>query len=229
MKTRTKLKFACVLLAGTFISINLQAQQRNDVRDAAGFGMYSQYTEIKGSPFLFKNWASGNVKTLDKAEKKNVQLKYDEVDDRLLLKGNGEEDMLTFSSPVVEFTIADSENNGAFRTFKSGFAATKISTEKTLFEVLVDGKVKFLRKNHKVISEGKEYGSAAIVKTVVDGLKYYLVTANNEPTLVKLDQKSILALLPNKQAELTEYIKTNKLNLKKQEDAVKLVTYYNTL
>lgn len=229
MKTKTKLKFTLVVLAGALVSVNVQAQNRNDVRDAAGFGMYSQYTEIKGSPFLFKSWAAGNVKTLDKAEKKDVQIKYDEVDDRLLLRGKDDDDLLTFSSPVVEFTIADPEKSGAIRTFKAGFAPTKFSTEKTIFEVLTDGKVKLLRKNGKIISEGKEYGSAAIIKTVVDGLKYYVVTENNEPVIVKLDQKAILALLPTKQAELTEYIKSNKLNVKKQEDAAKLIAYYNTL
>lgn len=224
---KTKLKFVVFVAASAFIGTNLQAQSRLNLSDPSEFTVFNRYSEMKGQPFLFKDWALGTVKTADKGEKKDVQIKYDEVEDRLLTKGEGEQ-MMQFASPIVEFVIADAEKGGV-RTFKSGFSATKFSTDKTLFQVLVDGKVKLLRKNNKTISEGKEYGSAAIIKTVIDGIKYYIVGANNEPVVVKLDQKAILALLPDKQTELTEYAKSNKLNLKKEEDAAKLIAYYNTL
>ncbi|MGF1924465.1 MAG: hypothetical protein ACQUHE_09835, partial [Bacteroidia bacterium] len=137
------------------------------------------------------------------------------------------DNMLTFSVPVHEFVILDPKSNTE-RKFRSGFAATKMTSEKSFFEVLADGKVKLLKKNHKIISESKEY-SGAVKKSVSDGIKYYLVNGEQAPVVVKLDLKSITAILPNWETQVSAYTKEYKLNLKNQEDAAKLVVYLNSL
>lgn len=223
-------KFAISALALCFASraeVKAQIQQvefyRTELRPD---GVPEKYSNINGSPYLFDKWVIGSVKTINNAINKDVPLKYDEIDDVLLMKSD-EGKLMTFASPVAEFSITDLKDNSV-RTFRSGFATTKVNNDRSFFEVIADGKVRLLRKNHKIISESKEY-SGAISKRVVDGVKYYLVNTDNVPVPVKLDQKAILALLPDKEVQLTEYAKTNKLNLKNQTDAAKLIGYYNTL
>lgn len=183
------------------------------------------YSEVKGLPYLFKDWAKGSVRA-GSSEKKDLMLKYDEVEDRVFVKGpNGE--LSTFSTQLTGFSIQDPSKNN-IRNFSAGFLAVNTFSEKSFYEVLVNGKAKFLRKNIKVISENKEY-SGAIVKSVNDDIRYFLVLANNQPVMVKLEPKAILEVLKDKETELNNYIKTNNLNLKKLDDASKLITYYNTL
>lgn len=220
-----KFKYAIAIVL--FFAIEVKAQQVEFYRAELGHdGRPAKYNDISGSPYLFEDWALGSAKTIDNAIKKDVQLKYDEIEDILIMKDDNNK-LLTFPVQVAEFTINDPKSNST-RTFRSGFAVTKVNTDKSFFELIADGKVKLLKKNHKVISESKSY-SGAVNKSVSDGVKYYLVNTDNAPVAVKLDIKSIGALLPEKQTQLTEYAKTNKLNLKNQEDAAKLIAYYNSL
>ena len=222
---KNKFKYSLALLLFLFTQAN--AQQVEFYRtELEHDGRPAKYKNVNGSPYLFEDWASGTAKTIDNATKKDIQIKYDEIEDILLMKGDDNK-LLIFPVQVAEFIINDPKTN-SLRTFRSGFIATKGNTDKSFFEVIADGKVRILKKNHKVISESKEY-SGAINKSVSDGIKYYLVNEDNTPVAVKLDVKSISALLPAKQSELTEYAKTNKLNLKNNEDVVKLISYYNSL
>lgn len=224
---KNKFKFAAVFLVFLSTQVNAQVPQVDFYRTELNRdGIPEKYRNINGSPYLFENWALGNIKTVDNAIRKDVQLKYDEIEDAIIAKGSDDK-LFAFSVPVLEFTINDAKTN-AMRTFRSGFVATKANSERSFFEVLEDGKVKLLRKNHKLISESKDY-SGAINRSVSEGVKYYLVNKDNSPVVVKLDQKSINAILTDKEAQLIEYTKANKLNLKNQADAAKLIAYYNTL
>lgn len=184
----------------------------------------SRYSDVKGLPYLLKDWSIGSVKSSNNIEKKDLMLNFDEVRNELLIKGsNG--NLLTVSPPAIEFTILDKEVN---RKFKLGFTQTKSTDLTTFFEVLVEGKVMLLKRNKKGISENKEY-SGNIAKSITDDIRYFLVITNNEPIQVKLDQKSIFSLLAEKETELTVYFKDNKLNIKKEDDVMKLINYYNKL
>jgi len=185
-----------------------------------------KYGDVNGSPYVYEKWVPGSVTTVDKKTRGDMLLKFDEIDELLIMSGDNDQ-MLTFSVPVAEFSLVDPKSAKP-RVFRSGFTANKGNSEKSFFEVLHDGKVQFLRKNHKVISKSTAY-SGAVVKNVADGIKYYLVNADNTPVLLKLDLKSVNELLPGKESQLTEYAKTNKLNVKNQEDMIKLIAYYNTL
>jgi hypothetical protein len=59
--------------------------------------------------------------------------------------------------------------------------------------------------------------------------RHYILNSNNKFVQVKLKEKDILKTLSDKKKELKKYIKTNNLNLKKEKDVVKLMTYYHTL
>lgn len=225
MKNLVKYSIALTLCCAS--QVKAQTQPLDFLRTEVSVnGVAEKYANVNGSPYVLEKWALGSVKTVDQALKKDILLKYDEIDDIVIMNGDNDK-MLAFTVPVAEFTLVDPKTN-KIRTFRSGFTATKAGSEKAFFEVLQDGKVKFLKKNHKVISESKEY-SGAINKTVANGIKYYLVNMDNTPIAVKLDIKSIGALLPDKQVQLTDYAKAEKLNLKQEEDVTKLIAYYNTL
>lgn len=185
---------------------------------------HDRYSDIKGLPYLLKDWAIGSVKSSNNVEKKGLMLNFDEIRNQLLIKGSNDELMNVFP-PAIEFSISD---NNVSRIFKLGYAPTSATDLNSFFEVLVDGKIQFLKRNKKGISENKEY-SGNVVKSITDDIRYFMVIHNNEPIQVKLDQKSILPLLTDKESEVADYLKSSKLNLKKQEDIIKLIRFYNTL
>ena len=177
---------------------------------------------LVGDPYLYPIYKKAYVKFGSGSTNSAVyEVKYDQLEDMLAVKGAGTEEY-SFNDPVVEFKFQD-EN----RIFRSGFAPVGKAVEKSFYEVVYDGKTKFLKRDAKVIIEGKEYNSATITKKVESDVAYYIVKPDGKPVAVKANEKSIVAELGK--PELSKYIKENKLNLKDNADLVKLFTYYDSL
>jgi hypothetical protein len=100
---------------------------------------------------------------------------------------------------------------------------------------LVAGKAQFLKKEAKSIVDTKEYASAVVQRQFMMNTKYYIYIVpkdeSEKPLLVsvKKNQKSILSVLKDKEDLLLKYIDDKGLDLKKEADIVKLISYYNTI
>ncbi len=195
------------------------------IRDIQGRPVQAKvYTDVKGTPYLQQDWATGSIKLINGSELSGIELLYDQVNDELIFKGeNGQ--MQAFAQPVLEFTIKTDNGN---RTFKKGYDAVDEATLNSFFEVLADGKTQLLKRTTKTIFEERPYGSASKVKTFSTNDAYYIAKAN-KPVKFRRDKKSVLLAFSDKADELDKYIKVNKLNLKDDADLTKLVTYYNEL
>ena len=181
------------------------------------------YEGVIGEPYLLSDWAKGTVRS-GKAVLKDQMIKFDEVENRVLVRGEGGA-LKTFKTAISSFTIADKSKD---REFEAGFLKGANNDIYTFFEVLVPGRTKFLRRNVKVISANKEY-SGKIVKNITSETKYFISSPDQAPVNIKLDEKSILLVLADKKSDLISYINANKLNLKKVDDVAKLITHYNSL
>jgi hypothetical protein len=188
------------------------------------------YEEVNGSPFLVNKWMQGDVKFTNGSVLKSIPLMYDQVKDALLFKGKNNEDYY-FNDPVREFTISYISNDKNFNgTFRNGFSASKGLTASSFYEVLIDGKTKLLKRNNKTISETKEFNSATAIKNVNVNTVYYITNGETLIALKKLDAKSLIeALDSTKATNVQKFISSDKLNLKNQEDLVRVIAYYNTL
>ncbi|MCX2738418.1 hypothetical protein [Pontibacter anaerobius] len=181
----------------------------------------TQYEDINGSPYLYDNWMKGSVVLGNGNLYENVPLRYDQVADQLLFQTpEGQE--LEFVQPVREFQI-----DGSPVVYRSGFAPIDQHSSSSFYQVLEDGKVKLLKKSHKVIREEKAYGTATISKNVLEYTNYY-ITQGSQLVKVK-NEKNLLQLLPGHTQELEGYIKKNKLKLKEDAEMAQLVAYYNSL
>ena len=58
---------------------------------------------------------------------------------------------------------------------------------------------------------------------------YYIKNGNDVYVKTKLSKKSILKILNDKSSEVKKYASSNKIGFKKENDVVKLLTYYHTL
>ncbi|WP_199141200.1 hypothetical protein [Pedobacter sp. ASV12] len=220
-------KFWIALLAsGLLGSATLKAQQVN-LTDLKGEVLRAMaYTEVTGSPYYMDAWTKGIIRFKDGRIVNGADLKYDQVQDQLLFL-NSKGEALELTEPVLEFKLGfKGIDNANDKLFRLGFKPTGKNTEKSFYEILSDGNVKFIKKTFKTILENKEFNSATTTKKIVDRDVYYVVKSDNLPVQVSKNEKSILAAIGDKNAELTAYIKTNKLNLKEDSDILKLFEYY---
>jgi phospholipase C len=218
-------RICAVLLFMTVKNANAQFSQ-----DINGVPMreLSGYTNVEGSPFLTDQWSKGMVKLADGRTYKDVLLKYDEVKDVLYFQDKKEQ-TLVFVDPVREFKVEYiSDDIQHDKLFRNAYKNIPNSTEKSFFEVLSDGTAQLLKRTKKLIAESQEYNSTAVVKRFDENVKYYIIVSE-KVIPIKRDKKSILAALTNKQPQLESFIRTNNINLKNDEDLVKLMAYYNSL
>ncbi|OOQ60796.1 hypothetical protein [Mucilaginibacter pedocola] len=188
------------------------------------------YMNVEGTPYLTDEWQPGDVKLVNGVtSQEKLMLKYNLVDDMLLFKEKGSDNAMSFVVPVQEFTISPAGDDKVLvKHFRAGYKDIEGNTPTSFYQVLSDGKVQLLRKDTKKALETQEIGSASKTTTFIEKTKYYLVV-NGKTTQVKNDKKSLLAVLADKQAQLEDYIKTNKVNFKDDAQLGKLVDYYNTL
>jgi len=223
---KSALKFICIF---GFALISLSAKGQQFMKDADGRPLLERrYTDVQGSPYLNDQWRTGTVKLANGQTHKDVDLKYDQVAEELIFK-NSEGKAFTFREPVKEFSLQSpggSEIGGMI--FRNGFKSTDAGTSNTFYQVLSDGETPLLKRSVKKVMENKPYGSATTIKTFHDVTTYYLAK-NGQPVKVRKDKKAILAALGDYTANLEEFIRTNKLNFKSDNDLIMLVTFYNSL
>lgn len=209
-----------VLLTDT---IAVRAQFMNDI---AGRPIRTnKYTEVDGSPFLLENWTKGEAVSDKGIAGKNLELKYDLVDDRVTFKNEKGEEM-EFVNFITAFTLYG--ENGK-RNFKR-FSEIKEFNGVPFFEVLNEGeKLRMLRKSVKTIMETKAFNSATTTRTFSENVKYFLLKKDGSYERIKKDKKSIVSAMADKTAEVEAFIKANKTDFKKDDQIGALLTYYNGL
>lgn len=181
-------------------------------------------TDLVGSVFLEDQWTNAIVQTQKDEIYKDIQVKYNVLEDILYFLGEMDVTM-KFIFPIKEFSLLP--NNGSPKVFRSGFPKISDYNEVSFYQVLTEGKVLLLKKNIKRITDKREYNSAVTTKEVITNAKYFLFQ-DGKITEAKKD-KSFLLTYFDKKNGLDNFLATNKIDLKKEEDLIKLVKYYNSL
>ncbi|MCZ4224018.1 hypothetical protein [Pedobacter rhodius] len=178
--------------------------------------------DLEGSPYLFPQWEMATIKFSPGINPITDNIKYDLLEDMLVTKGENDEEY-EFKDMPAEFVLSNTKE-----VYRNGFMPVDGMTVKTFYNVIYDGKIKFLKKLSKTIIESKGYNTGTVTKKVAEVINYYLVKADNKPVKVKNNEKAFIAVL-GRGDELTKYIKENKIDLKSNEGIIKLLTYYDTL
>lgn len=226
MKALTKHSF----LAAFFLCMSSSAWSQS-VKDQLVFDqqdralLTSNNLREEGTPLLTSNWLSGIVKFSNGTTYKTDFLKYDLEKDQLYFKDTKSDELLLFALPVSEFSLHIGKQT---LLFKSGYAIVDRNKPTTFYQVLVDGGVQLVKHSTKQAFDERAYNSATTTRTYKEDEYYYLVK-NNVPVKIKKDKKQVIIALGNRAAELEAYCAEQKLNLKNEEDLVKLIVFYNSL
>jgi hypothetical protein len=180
---------------------------------------------VEGSPFFIDQWNKGYISTREGKKLRDVTLRLNLVDQQLHYLKDGIE--YVTDQPLKEVLIED-EKSGNLYIFRSGFPSVQYGNSKTFYQALAEGEVLLLKHIRKMITENTPFGSATTQQTIRNAEHYY-ISKKGSMIKIRKDRQSILNALEDKKDPLEKFINQNRLNLRTEEDMIKLVNYYNAL
>lgn len=215
---RLKYTLAGVLMLASGI---VQAQVYSTVNSASTRGINAKKSGIEfvGDPYLHKGFVKAHVRFAN-SNTGLFEVRYDQLSDELITKGPDGSEM-AFGDRVLEFKFQDSKE-----VFRNGFPPVGKATEASYYQVVFDGKTKYLKRNLKTLIDTREL-NGPVIKKVENDVSYFIMKPNEKPELVKNNDKAILGVLSN--SALNTYAKEQKLNLKNEGDVSKLLAYADSL
>ena len=193
----------------------------------------NRYEGIRGTPFLFEDWIAGELVLTNNSRFNEVEIKYDMMENNLLvLNGSG---VAIYPSRTIIKSFHFTDNTGIHRSFINlAFVNYNLGPDshsgyvEQLFEGnnrLIAKKIKYLKfvEARGAYSENKSYDEFRYSPA-----EYYWINNEGEVTLLKGGKKNILKAL-NDNGDLAGYAKNKGLNLKKENDLILLMTYFDTI
>lgn len=196
--------------------------QTNNNSNRLGYGMVSTTYTYEGSPFVGNTvWHLGTI-TLDNQDIVPMILSYNLVAG--ILSTIDTVQQLTTSIRPTSFTIEGAK----FISFKAHFLGIETNEYGNL---LYDGKTKFLVKLNKRLVRADRlhpFGSYS-TGAYIDNNEYYVQKWGKGVERVFLDNKSIFKKLSDKQLEIKNFIKNTNLSIRKEEDIIAILRFYDSL
>ena len=216
------LLFLMVLVLENFLYSQTPIEAESKRSDKA-----PNFSDVSGSPYLFKDWSDGLVKFTSGRQLKQFKLKFDCVKNQLVLQFQGTS--FAAESKVSEFVmIPKFGKNDDSIFFKKGFPAIGRGTTETFYQVLVEGKASLLHLHSKNVIEEQQFGGTSVYRHFEDEERDFIFV-NNEMFQVDRDKQSILTILPDKAPELKNFINENDFRMRSPEDLKRVVKKYNEL
>lgn len=199
------------------------------ITDVNGRPFENRYADVAGTPCFIADYRFANISLAQGRTFVNVKMKIDLVSQETrFVSSNGVEGYIS-AGMVKEIKFADTTSEGIIQyTFRTGFPAIDKQNENNFYQVLADGKCGFVKSITKKVNERKNELSGEIAKDFETTENYYLFV-KGEMKRVKKDKDFFIAELADKQVAVIQYIQSNKLNCKNNDQIVKLIRFYNSL
>ncbi len=190
----------------------------------------NRYQGIKGTPYLSNLWERGIVKYSDGKKAQGI-FKINLFENSLMALLPAGDSVILFPQNINEIRIDQAEGEALIiRRFPIN---TLKNPEGTYAVVVYDGNSKLIYSKRKNLLKADYKGGYSADRRqdeFIDSDSYYIQPANAQPVkLKKLTAKNILSVLPKHTEPLKAYIAEHKLNLQREDDIVKLLTYYDSL
>lgn len=191
---------------------------------------------IIGNRYFSDSWSIGFLEINDTIKSPQAKIQYDLVNGDLLIgTEKNKNGFVILDNSVTGFLMEIESGKKYFTKIKKSDFVDNNSIEKKFFlnPYPNTDKVYLLIDYKKILSNPTAarngYTNTSLNSRYKKYTRHYILNANNKFVQVRLKEKDILKVFSDKKKELKKYIKSNNLNLKKENDAVKLVVYYHTL
>lgn len=180
------------------------------------------YSVFKGSPFVNEQFVKGDILTTSNTKYVGIPLRYNIYSDAIEFEGKNKSAFEFEKSIIKSVTIDTTEY--IYKPYGSNN-----NINRSFFEVLLRGKATLLKKyNVRFEKEqpAKPFSDPVPAQFITSKPDFYVAFGESEARKI-FALKDFIKIFPDKQSELQQYIKTNRLKLGNQEDLIKIIQYYN--
>ncbi len=194
----------------------------------------NKYAEFQGDPYLLKIWGMGNVKTNQGKQIQQVDMNVDLYANQIIVRIDQKEYILSPAALISATIRMESGEELEIRRYQ-----LPGQPEEKIVQILYHGNINLIRWEEvdvrKMENNAGGYGSSSSTAKEIQkffrSTHYFLATPDHELPIAfdPGKKKEVIAVMNDQEAQLKTYIKQEKLKLKKDEDLVQLVQYYDTL
>jgi hypothetical protein len=188
--------------------------------------MNAKFTKlVEGSPYFKDDWMKGMVMINGGQEFAGVYFKLDLYDNEVHFKNQSGAELVA-TTTIKKLTLFDSANQEVYN-FINGLFIIANNKLTGWYQILADGKVSLFKQYKKQLREDRPYGSATFEQSIFTSSFYFVLVNGDFKEVKKL--KDLLGILSDKKDLVSQYIKTNNLSGKTDEDFVNVINYFNGL
>lgn len=185
------------------------------------------YKDVQGDPYIFKDFHEGTMYVLPD-KKFTVNIRYDIYADQMHLKDKEMVYAIIHPEKVKLIEV------GSYKFIYSPYLKSPEDKDpeiSSFFILQADGKCRLLIKKHIRVQDAetdKLYQEAKPPRFIATSDTYFLKLESKDAIRIK-NKKDLLTVLADKSDAISQYISSNKLDVKEVADLEKIVLYYNTL
>lgn len=206
---------------------DLTVEQLRDYVSESGIYHTRQSREVRGSPYLNKEWLQGHLVMENSVRSEQLMLRLNTYDQEVEFVRN--EEVLVIPPQNLNAVVIYSEF-GDIR-FENGFRSEEEEIgPNTLLRVLHDGKSKLLVHHVTVLQEDMaSYGTANQLDEYIKNQKYYFVDTEGTFHEIRLRERDFLGQMGEYADKVEDYANSNNLSFDEESEAAILMQYYDKL
>ena len=234
-------KYILIIFATQFVVVcNLQAQansisttgkwgQQIFLSDVNGRAFENKYADINGSAYLFPDFKFATIELADGRKYANVKARLNLVENEVnFIASNGEEGYIG-KGMVHTISFNDTTKQGIKTfSFQTGFPKTDNQTVIHFYQILASGKIGLVKSIAKNIEERLNELSGEKSKEFAVRENLYL-QVDGELKRIKKEASFFLGIMVDQKEAISQFINTNKINFKNEDQLIGLISYYNSL
>jgi hypothetical protein len=174
----------------------------------------------------FEYWHEGKL-VLESSDTLRGKIKYDINSDIIQLNQNTVLQSFT-ARKIVFFEIFDVTASRYRQFYSIPYSPSGGYRAPAFFELLSEGKLTLLARETLEQKSSGYYGYGTISRLELV-YKYYTLTDKGEVELFSGKRNDLLDLMSNREDQVKQFIKTNKINLEYKYHLASVFTYYNSL
>ena len=223
----------------TFILLSIRIGFAQNVMGSQGtlgdFGFISipatePNNDIKGSPYITEGYVPAKISVL---KNKVYRVKYNALLDEIVVLGEDDATYGLDKHGRKDITITILGSKKTYQVFNYLDGRNYETIGYFIHITHLNSNIKLLKKERIKFFAGKKafssYAQSEPAQYKRTNDKYYLKIKDQIAALLPIKKKEIAQLFPASEKEILTFIKTKKINLKKETDVLTLVNYINQL
>ncbi len=197
--------------------------------DVYGRAFENKYADISGSAYLFSDYKNATIILSDGRKYNNIRAKLNLVEHEVVFKSTSGEEGFIGKGMVSVIVIDDSTKQGIKNyTFQSGFPKVDNQSNIHFYQVYNNGKAVLLKSINKNIEDHLNELSGEKYKEFIVRENWY-VYIGGEMKRIKKEKDFFVNIFSDQAASINQYFIENKINLKNEDQIIKLIAFYNSL